>query len=73
MTAEPRDWRASPNAVEFLPEEIAMLAAGTMLLCSECQWPRPALGRCGNCEIYNADRDRNGVARHSASSPDAPR
>ena len=73
MTAEPRDWQASPHALEFLPEEIAMLAAGTMVLCSECQWSRPTEGSCGNCQIHDIERDRNGGARHDAAPPDAPR
>lgn len=56
---ERHDWRASPNALEFLPEEIAALESGAMILCGECLWPRPAGGRCANCETYVVDQDRD--------------
>ena len=55
MTAEPQDWRASPNALEFLPEEIAGLAAGTLVVCCQCQWPRPAESRPRTCQTCNPD------------------
>ena len=72
MTLQPPNWRASPQAAEFLPEEIARLAAGTMELCSECQSPRPAHTPCEKCETCNSDQDRNRKTLQRASSRGTP-
>ncbi len=59
MTDASRDWKTSPNAAEFLPEEIEQLQLGTMALCEECLWPRPVDTMCPRCATYDADQDRN--------------
>lgn len=57
---ETGNWDSSPYALEFLPEEIDRLEAGTMVVCAECFWPRPADAACDKCAARNADRDRGG-------------
>ena len=72
MTTTPPGWKSSPNAPEFLPEEIERLQAGAMVLCDECLWPRPVDAACANCATYNVDQDRDDDAVPLAP-PEAPR
>ncbi len=55
------DWRTSPYASEFLPDEIDGLERGTMQLCEECLWPRPVNGSCGNCRTCRVDHAGDGL------------
>ena len=59
MNSDRTDWTLSPHAVEFLPEEIALLKTGAMTVCDECQWPHVTGASCDKCATYNLDRDRD--------------
>lgn len=61
MNAFSADWRTSPYASEFQPDEIDRLEDGSMVLCEECHWPRPAHDACNRCATYNVDQDRDGI------------
>ena len=55
MTTNTGDWTLSPNAAEFLPEELDELKRGTMTICPECHWPRgAAAASCDKCPAYRS-------------------
>ena len=57
MTDHRSDWTRSPNAAEFLPDEIAQLNSGAMTICDQCQWPHASGEPCDKCPTYNHPQD----------------
>ena len=68
MTATATHWTLSPNADEFLPEEIHQLELGTMIVCENCHWPRKPDRACDKCPTDNRDQRREITA---AAAPDS--
>lgn len=52
------NWKSSPHALEFLPDEIERLEAGTMTICADCLWPRLHQEPCDHGEKCKFNQDR---------------
>ena len=70
MNTNTGDWTLSPNAAEFLPEEIEELKRGAMKIWHHCRWPHRTNTPCDKCPTCGPNHDRESATpRPSRSTP----